>query len=170
MAALVLNINGKERRVEAPAEESLLSVLRNRLELTGTKYGCGEGQCGACTVLMDGQPVRSCLTRAADAVGKKVVTIEGLAARGQLHPVQQAFLEQEAFQCGYCTPGMIMQAAALLMSTANPSDQQIMQHMNGNICRCGTYPRIVAAVRAAGGRKSTSLGGQDGSRDARSVE
>ncbi len=149
MSALLLIINGSKRRVEAPPDESLLSVLRNRLQLTGTKYGCGEGQCGACTVLLDGKPVRSCRTPVSAAAGKKITTIEGLAANGQLHPVQQAFLQQEAFQCGYCTPGMIVASAALLQTNANPSEEEIVRSLNGNICRCGTYPRIVAAVRQA---------------------
>jgi aerobic-type carbon monoxide dehydrogenase small subunit (CoxS/CutS family) len=149
MAALVLMLNGKERRVEAPAEESLLSVLRNRLQLTGTKYGCGEGECGACTVLVNGTPVRSCRMRAGDAAGKKITTIEGLEQNGHLHPVQQAFLDHEAFQCAFCTPGMIMHAAGLLSANPRVSDEEIGRAMNGNICRCGTYPRIVAAVRQA---------------------
>ena len=155
MPALTLNINGTEHKVEAAAGEPLLSVLRNRIGLTGTKYGCGEGQCGACTVTLDGQPVRSCRTPAQAAVGKKIVTIESLAHDGKLHPLQQAFLEEEAFHCAYCTPGMIMAAHALLAENPHPSDEQIIQRMNGNICRCGTYPRIVAAIhRAAGLRNS----------------
>ena len=149
MAALVLMVNGKERRVEAPAEESLLSVLRNRLQLTGTKYGCGEGECGACTVLLSGKPVRSCRTRVGDVADKKITTIEGLEQNGHLHPVQQAFLDQEAFQCAFCTPGMIMHAAGLLNANPRVSDKEIGRAMNGNICRCGTYSRIVAAVRQA---------------------
>ena len=160
MATLSLNVNGRTRRVEAPAEESLLSVLRNRLGLTGTKYGCGEGQCGACTVLLDGRAVRSCQTAAADAAGKRITTIEGLARGGRLHPVQSAFLEAEAFQCGYCTSGMIVSAVALLDKNASPSDVEIAAGLEGNICRCCTYPRISAAVKAAaqamrrGGRPS----------------
>ncbi len=155
MPVLTLNINGTEHKVEAAADEPLLWVLRNRLGLTGAKYGCGEGQCGACTVTLDGQPVRSCRMPAQAAAGKKIVTIEGLGREGTLDPVQQAFLEEEAFQCGYCTPGMIMAAHALLAENPHPSDEQIIQRMNGNICRCGTYPRIVAAIhRAAGTRKS----------------
>ncbi|MBZ5568555.1 MAG: (2Fe-2S)-binding protein [Acidobacteriia bacterium] len=149
MSALVLIVNGNERRVEAAPQESLLSVLRDRLQLTGTKYGCGEGECGACTVLLNGKPVRSCRTRVGDAAGKKITTIEDLERNGRLHPVQQAFLDQEAFQCAYCTSGMIMSAAGLLMNTTNPSDAEIVRQMNGNICRCGTYARIVAAVRQA---------------------
>jgi len=155
VAKLTLEVNGTQHKVEADSGEPLLFVLRNRLELTGTKYGCGEGQCGACTVLVDGRPTRSCRMPAEAAAGKKISTIESLAENGKLHPLQQAFLEEEAFQCGYCTPGMIMSAHALLTGTPRPSDEQIIQHMNGNICRCGTYPRILAAIhRAAEGRKS----------------
>ena len=149
MSALNLVVNGTQRRVEAPPEESLLSVLRNRLLLTGTKYGCGEGQCGACTVLLDGRAVRSCRTPVSEAAGKKITTIEGLEKNGRLHPVQAAFLEEEAFQCGYCTPGMIVSAAGLLEGNGNPSEEEIAGRMNGNICRCGTYPRILAAVKRA---------------------
>jgi len=155
MAAITLIVNGTERKAEATAGESLLSVLRYRLGLTGTKYGCGEGQCGACTVLLEGKAVRSCITPAESAAGKKILTIEGLSQDGRLAPAQQAFLEEEAFQCGYCTPGMIMSAHALLAANPQPSEEEIKQRMNGNVCRCGTYPRIVAAIRraATGGRK-----------------
>jgi len=154
VAAITLIVNGTERKAEAAAGESLLSVLRYRLGLTGTKYGCGEGQCGACTVLLEGKAVRSCLTPAESAAGKKILTIEGLSQDGKLAPVQQAFLEDEAFQCGYCTPGMVMSAHALLAGNPQPSEEEIKQRMNGNVCRCGTYPRIVAAIRrAAGARK-----------------
>jgi aerobic-type carbon monoxide dehydrogenase small subunit (CoxS/CutS family) len=149
MAARVLTVNGKTHRIDAPAEESLLNVLRDRLELTGSKYGCGEGQCGACTVLIDGRAARSCQTSLSEAAGRKVTTIEGLESSGRLHPVQAAFLEVEAFQCGFCTPGMIVAAAALLQSNPKPSDTEIVEHMAGNICRCGTYPRILAAVKLA---------------------
>jgi aerobic-type carbon monoxide dehydrogenase small subunit (CoxS/CutS family) len=149
MSTLLITVNGAERRVEAPPDESLLSVLRNRLQLTGTKYGCGEGECGACTVLLDGKPVRSCRIHVSAAAGRKITTIEGLARHGHLHPVQDAFLQQEAFQCGYCTPGMIISAAGLLEANQNPSVEQITRAMNGNVCRCGTYPRIVAAVQQA---------------------
>jgi aerobic-type carbon monoxide dehydrogenase small subunit (CoxS/CutS family) len=149
MSAITLTVNGTECKAEAAAGESLLSVLRYRLGLTGTKYGCGEGQCGACTVLLEGKAVRSCLTPAESAAGKKVLTIEGLTQDGRLAPVQQAFLDEEAFQCGYCTPGMIMSAHALLTGNPQPSDEEIKQRMNGNVCRCGTYPRIVAAIRRA---------------------
>jgi len=153
MAAITLTINGVAHQVDVGSDEMLLSVLRNRLGLTGTKYGCGEGQCGACTVLLDGNPTRSCIMPAAAAAAKKVTTIEGLSRNGQLHQLQQAFLEEEAFQCGYCTPGMIMSATALLNSNSRPTDEEIIEHMNGNICRCGTYPRIMAAIHRAEGRK-----------------
>lgn len=149
MGQYTLNINGGKHAVSAPAEESLLSVLRNRLELTGAKYGCGEGQCGACTVLMDGQATRSCLIPLSAAAGAKIVTIEGLEQNGKLTPVQQAFLQEDALQCGYCTSGMIMAATSLLSETHDPSEEQIVSGMNGNVCRCGTYPRIVQAVRLA---------------------
>src|SRR5690242_3332484 len=140
-----LEVNGKRRRIDADADRMLLSVLRDDLDLTGTKYGCGEGQCAACTVLVDGQPVKSCITKVGAVSGKRIQTIEGLAPEGALHPVQQAFLDADALQCGWCTPGMIMGAVALLKKTPNPSDAEIVSGMNGHICRCGTYPRIVAA-------------------------
>jgi aerobic-type carbon monoxide dehydrogenase small subunit (CoxS/CutS family) len=154
--AFTLHVNGAEHRVDAPEDESLLYVLRDYLQLTGTKYGCGEGQCGACTVLLDGAPVRSCRVQASSVAGKKITTIEGLARGNELHPVQQAFLEAEAFQCGYCTPGMILSAAALLERTPDPTQEQIMQRMDGNICRCGTYQRIVEAVHRAAELKRKS--------------
>lgn len=146
---IALYVNGARHNVDASPEETLLSALRNRLDLTGTKYGCGEGQCGACTVLLDGRPVRSCRTAVGSVGARQVTTIEGLEKNGQLHPVQEAFLEKEAFQCGYCTSGMIMSAAALLTMKPSPSDTEIVHSLNGNVCRCGTYPRIVAAVRYA---------------------
>jgi aerobic-type carbon monoxide dehydrogenase small subunit (CoxS/CutS family) len=146
---LLLDVNGRERRIDAADGETLLVVLRDRLGLTGTKYGCGEGQCGACTVLLDGRAVRSCRTPASSASGKRVVTIEGLARGEHLHPVQQAFLDAEAFQCGYCTPGMIVAAAALLDAHPHPTENDIIAAMNGNICRCGTYPRILQAINQA---------------------
>jgi aerobic-type carbon monoxide dehydrogenase small subunit (CoxS/CutS family) len=150
-----LDVNGAVRHIDADAERTLLSVLRDDLQLTGTKYGCGEGQCAACTVLVDGQPTKSCLTRVSAVAGKKVVTIEGLAVDGKLHPVQEAFLEADALQCGWCTPGMILGAVGLLRRTPNPSEAEIVTGMNGHICRCGTYPRIIHAIQAAarkGGR------------------
>jgi len=149
MDSATLFVNGQERKVIAPLQQPLLWVLREELQLTGTKYGCGEGQCGACTVLLEGKAVRSCVTPLSAAAGRKITTIEGLASNGSLHPVQQAFLQEEALQCGYCTSGMILSAVALLSTNSSPSDEAIMKAMNGNICRCGTYPRIVAAVRDA---------------------
>jgi aerobic-type carbon monoxide dehydrogenase small subunit (CoxS/CutS family) len=144
-----LLINGQTFTVEADADVSLLSVLREQLDLTGSKYGCGEGQCGACTVLIDGKAHRSCVTPLWSVANKSVTTIEGLARDHRLHPVQQAFLDEGAMQCAYCTSGMIMSAVALLNSTHHPSDAEILESMQGNICRCGTYPRIVAAIRKA---------------------
>jgi aerobic-type carbon monoxide dehydrogenase small subunit (CoxS/CutS family) len=144
-----LDVNGVKRRIDADPDRTLLSVLRDDLDLTGTKYGCGEGQCAACTVLIDGQPVKSCLTKVGTVGAKRIVTVEGLAPEGKLHPVQEAFLEAEAMQCGWCTPGMILGAVALLRRTPHPSDAEIVSGMNGHICRCGTYPRIVSAIRAA---------------------
>lgn len=149
MGDFVLNVNGADFHVNASPEETLLSVLRNRLNLTGTKYGCGEGQCGACTVLLDGKATRSCLVPAASAAKAKIVTIEGLEHNGKLSPVQQAFLDEGAFQCGYCTSGMVLRATSLLHEKPDPSEQQIVDAMEGNICRCGTYPRILAAVKLA---------------------
>ena len=144
-----LQVNGTRHRIETDAARSLLSVLRDELDLTGSKYGCGEGQCGACTVWIDGQPRRSCITPVGAVAGKPVTTIEGLAQNGRLHPLQEAFLEAGAMQCGYCTAGMIMSGVALLSKTPNPGADEIVRFMNGNICRCGTYPRIVAAIRQA---------------------
>jgi aerobic-type carbon monoxide dehydrogenase small subunit (CoxS/CutS family) len=149
MDAIAVVVNGKQYHVMAPPDMPLLLVLREHLQLTGTHYGCGEGQCGACTVLLEGSAVRSCLTPLSAAAGKKIVTIEGLPHNGVLHPLQQAFLSEEALQCGYCTSGMILSAVALLKDKKNPSDSEIIRAMNGNICRCGTYSRIVAAIRRA---------------------
>jgi aerobic-type carbon monoxide dehydrogenase small subunit (CoxS/CutS family) len=144
-----LLVNGQARDVEAEPESSLLSVLREQLDLTGSKYGCGEGQCGACTVLIEGKARRSCITPLSSVTNKSIITIEGLARQQHLHPVQQAFLDEGAMQCAYCTSGMIMSAVSLLNSKHNPSDADILEFMQGNICRCGTYPRIVAAIRRA---------------------
>jgi aerobic-type carbon monoxide dehydrogenase small subunit (CoxS/CutS family) len=144
-----LNVNGARRRLDADAERSLLSVLRDELDLTGAKYGCGEGQCGACTVLIDGVARRSCITPVGSVAGKQITTIEGLEQNARLHPLQQAFVDAGATQCGYCAPGKIRSAVALLRSNRNSSEQEIVRHMEGNICRCGTYPRIVAAIRRA---------------------
>ena len=149
MSDFTLTVNGAKLPVTAPGDESLLSVLRNRLNLTGTKYGCGEGECGACTVLLDGKAVKSCQTLVSEAAGSKITTIEGLEQHGQLTPVQQAFLDEDAFQCGYCTSGMIMRATALLNDLPAPTESEIVTRMNGNVCRCGTYPRIVVAVQRA---------------------
>ena len=144
-----LVVNQKHYRLQVDPDRMLLWVLRDELELTGSKYGCGEGQCGACTVLIDGAPVRSCITRASSAAGKQITTIEGVAQNGRLHPVQEAFMQADAMQCGYCTPGMIVSGVALLKKTPHPSEAEIRRAMEGNVCRCGTYPRIVAAVQLA---------------------
>jgi aerobic-type carbon monoxide dehydrogenase small subunit (CoxS/CutS family) len=144
-----LRVNGASRAIHADADRSLLSVLRDELDLTGAKYGCGEGRCGACTVLLDGQPVRSCLVRIGAVQDKAITTIEGLEQDGRLHPLQQAFLDLGALQCGYCTPGMILAGVGLLRENPRPSDEAINRVMNVNICRCGTYLRIVAAIRKA---------------------
>jgi aerobic-type carbon monoxide dehydrogenase small subunit (CoxS/CutS family) len=149
MGNLVLHVNGRHESVEAPADEPLLWVLRNRLHLMGSHYGCGEGQCGACTVLLDGRATRSCLIPISAALNAKIVTIEGLEQDGALSAVQQAFLDEGAFQCGYCTSGMIVSATALLRNKRNPNADEIVAAMNGNLCRCGTYPRIVAAIQRA---------------------
>ena len=144
-----LLINGKKRAVTASADQLLLHVLRDELDLTGTKYGCGEGQCGACTVLLNNKAVRSCRTPLSAAQGKQITTIEGLASNGKLHPVQQAYLKDDVFQCGYCAPGMVMSTVALLREKPNPTEAEIIQFMNGNICRCGTYPKIITAIPEA---------------------
>ncbi len=146
-----LKVNGRTCPVDAEAERSLLSVLRDDLQLTGSKYGCGEGKCGACTVLIDGLPAHSCTTRMSAAAGRSITTIEGLEQNGRLHPLQQAFLDQGAFQCAYCTPGMIMAGVGLLSSHSDPTEPEIVEAMHGNVCRCGTYPRIIAAIRQAAG-------------------
>lgn len=144
-----LVIDGKHVRTGVEAERPLLFVLRNQLGLTGTKYGCGEGQCGACTVLVDGKPQRSCQIPAGTIGDKEIVTIEGLADDGQLHPVQRSFIECDAMQCGYCTPGMILASVALLRKNTSPSVAEIKRALEGNVCRCGAYNRIIAAVNMA---------------------
>jgi aerobic-type carbon monoxide dehydrogenase small subunit (CoxS/CutS family) len=144
-----LNVNGSRRAVAADADTSLLSVLRDQLDLTGSKYGCGEGQCGACTVLIDGNSRRSCITPVGAVGQKRVTTIEGLATGDRLHPLQEAFLEEAAMQCAYCTSGMIMTAVSFLHANPSPSLEDITHSMQGNICRCGTHPRIVAAIQKA---------------------
>ncbi len=152
MPTYSLRVNGRPHSVDVPATLSLLTVLRHELELTGAKYGCGEGQCGACTVLLDGQAVRSCVTPIPSAAGKEVTTIEGLAEAGALHAVQEAFARHDAMQCGYCTSGMVLSAVALLRRQPNPTREQIVRGMNGNICRCGSHPRIVDAIQSAAAR------------------
>lgn len=144
-----LHVNGAPRACNAAAERTLLSVLRDDLALTGTKYGCGEGQCGACTVLVDGVPVRSCMTPVGTVGPQKITTIEGLERDGRLHPLQGSLLEVGAFQCAYCASGMIMSGVALLAKNANPTDAEIIRFMDGNICRCAGYGRIVDAIRLA---------------------
>ncbi|HET9477766.1 MAG TPA: (2Fe-2S)-binding protein [Pyrinomonadaceae bacterium] len=148
-----LNVNGRKLSVNVDPQTSLLSVLRNDLDLSGTKYGCGEAQCGACTVLIDGQQTRSCVTQVGKVAGKQITTIEGLEKDGQLHPVQEAFLKADAMQCGYCTPGMIMSGVALLNANSKPTREQIVRHMDRNICRCGVYLRIIAVIQMASGQK-----------------
>src|SRR5438093_186571 len=144
-----LDVNDKRYQVSYPPDTPLLDVLRDELGLTGTKYGCGEGQCGACTVLIGGAPRRSCQIPVSAAVAKPVTTIEGLEKEGKLHPVQQAFLDAGAFQCAFCTSGMVMSSVGLLQTNANPKREDIVQFLQGNICRCGTHPRIIEAVQHA---------------------
>jgi aerobic-type carbon monoxide dehydrogenase small subunit (CoxS/CutS family) len=144
-----LRINGQLHRINGDLERSLLGVLRDELDLTGSKYGCGEGQCGACTVLLDGAAVRSCITPVRVAATKAITTIEGIEKYGRLHPLQQAFLDADALQCGYCTSGMIMSGVSFLAKNTNPAEPDIVRALEGNVCRCGTYPRIIAAVRMA---------------------
>ena len=147
---MILTVNGKEKTITTDPARTLLDVLREELHLTGAKYGCGEGRCGACTVLMNGKRVLSCVTPVAQADKKTITTIEGLAKGDSLHPVQEAFLAEGAMQCGYCTPGMILTAVALLEKNPNPTDDEIATAMNVNICRCNGYPKILNAVRRAG--------------------
>jgi len=146
-----LNVNGRKLPVNVDSQTSLLTVLREYLNLTGTKYGCGESQCGACTVLVDGVMTRSCTMPVGKVSGKQITTIEGLETNGQLHPVQQAFIEADAMQCGYCTSGMIMAGVGLLKKNPKPSRDEIVRHMDRNVCRCGTYQRIVKAIEIASG-------------------
>jgi xanthine dehydrogenase YagT iron-sulfur-binding subunit len=156
-ASLELNINGESHKLALDARTTLLDALREHLHLTGTKKGCDQGQCGACTVLIDGERVLSCLTLTAAVHGKKVTTIEGLGGQGgKLHPMQQAFIEQDAFQCGYCTPGQIMSAVACVAEGHAKNDADIREYMSGNLCRCGAYPKIVAAIKQARGQMGRS--------------
>ena len=154
MATIRFTVNGTAHSVDTEPERPLLEVLREDLGLTGTKYGCGEGQCRACTVLLDNQAIVSCVTPVRAAQGRKIVTIEGLAEGGKLHPVQQAFLEEGAMQCGYCVPGMILRTVALLEAHPRPTDAQVIEGLNGSLCRCNGYHRILAAVRRAAPGKS----------------
>lgn len=148
-ANLQFTLNGKQQRVSTDSRRTLLDVLRENLNLTGTKYGCGEGQCRACTVLLDGNPVRSCLTEITEVEGRRVETIENLARDGKLHPVQEAFVKEDAMQCGYCVPGMILATVALLRRNAKPTHAQIVEGLNGNLCRCCGYVNILKAVQRA---------------------
>ena len=150
-----LNVNGKKTKIDVDADTPLLIALRNDLDLTGTKYGCGEAQCGACTVLIDGQPTRSCVTSVGTVADKQITTIEGLEKDGHLHPLQEAFLKADALQCGYCTSGMIMSGVGLLNKNPHPTREEIVRNMNGNVCRCGTYLRIIAAIQMASEQKGT---------------
>lgn len=147
-----LHVNGKKMSIDAEATANLLSVLRDDLNLTGSKYGCGEGQCGACTVLVDGVVMRSCVTQVGRAAGKEITTIEGLEKDGKLHPLQEAFIKTDAMQCAYCTSGMIMAASALLAKKPKPSRDEIIEGMNSNVCRCGVYQRIIEAIQIASGQ------------------
>jgi nicotinate dehydrogenase subunit A len=158
MTTLRLTVNGHTYTVDAAPQASLLTVLRESLDLTGSKYGCGEGQCGACTVLIDGKAQRSCITKVGSVAQKQITTIEGLASGEQLHPVQEAFLEAGAMQCGYCTSGMILSAVALLRRNPAPRESEIVDFMDGNVCRCGTYPRIVSAIQKAAKVMGTAAG------------
>jgi len=150
---MVLNVNGVQHEITAEPDVELLNVLRDELDLTGSKYGCGEGVCGACTVLINGTPSRSCITPVSSVVGKEITTIEGLEKSGKLHPVQEAFLTTDPFQCSYCAPGMIMSAVALLKNNPTPTEDAIINAMNGNICRCGTYSYIIEAIQLASNTK-----------------
>ena len=153
-------LNGRPTTLETDGGRTLLWVLRTDLELTGAKYGCGAGLCGACTVVVDGEAVRSCVTSLASVEGKEVVTIEGLAQGGELHPLQRAFVDHGGFQCGYCTPGMILHAYALLRAEPRPTRQAILDAMEGNLCRCGAHRRIVAAIEDAAGAMAGPAGGE----------
>jgi aerobic-type carbon monoxide dehydrogenase small subunit (CoxS/CutS family) len=146
---MVLNVNGVKHEITVDPDVELLYVLRNHLDLTGSKYGCGEGACGACTVLINGKPSRSCITPVSAVANKEVTTIEGLEKDGELHAVQQAFLTVDVFQCSYCASGMLMSAVALLKNNSAPTEDAIVKAMNGNICRCGTYPYIIKAIQLA---------------------
>lgn len=160
METITFTVNGVSTAVETAAQRPLLDVLREDLDLTGTKYGCGEGSCRSCTVLMDGKAVSSCLTKVGDAAGKSVTTIEGLARDGRLHPMQQAFIDEMAMQCGYCVPGMILTAVALLETNPSPTRAEIVRWMNGNLCRCCNYDNIVRAIERGAAQGPGSGGGR----------
>jgi aerobic-type carbon monoxide dehydrogenase small subunit (CoxS/CutS family) len=164
MATIRLAVNGRSYTVDADPQTSLLTVLREHLDLTGSKYGCGEGLCGSCTVLVEGKAQRSCITSVGSIGQKQIITIEGIASGERLHPVQEAFLEAGALQCGYCTSGMIMSAVALLAKNSQPSREDIVDFMDGNICRCGTYPRIVSAIEKAAKVMTASAAGKGAGR------
>lgn len=159
LQTITTTVNGATERLDVPCNMTLLQMLREKLALTGTKNGCEAGECGACTVLVDGEPVNSCMMLAAEADGCEILTVEGLAPEGQLSPLQQAFAEHNAVQCGFCTPGMLMSAHALLQRNPNPTDEQIKQALVGNLCRCTGYVRIVRAVRAVAEHAAGSGGG-----------
>jgi aerobic-type carbon monoxide dehydrogenase small subunit (CoxS/CutS family) len=163
MPTYTVRINGRTHEIDGEPNDSLLSVLRYELDLTGSKFGCGEGACGACTVLIDNQAARSCVTGLSAVTGKSITTIEGLG-KDRLHPVQQAFLDAEAFQCGYCTPGMVMATVSLLRTNPAPSDTDIARVMDRNVCRCGTYPRIVKAVKLAAEKMKAAGSANPGAR------
>lgn len=150
MKQINFTLNGKTLSLEVKGQESLLTVIRTYLEQTGTKYGCGIGECGACTVLIDKEPVRSCMTLAEDIEGKEIISIEGLSTEGELHPLQTAFISHDALQCGFCTSGMIMNAFGFLLQNPDPSREKIIEGMESNLCRCGAYNRIVDAIQTAG--------------------
>src|SRR4030042_1305947 len=162
MEPIELRVNGQKVRFFAEGSETLLEVLREKLDLTGTKRGCDRGDCGACTVLIDGQPVNSCLVLASELSGRDITTIEGLSKDGKPHPLQQAFVDYNAVQCGFCTPGMILTAAALLNENPHPTPQEIRQYLRGNLCRCTGYNQIVHADQAAATRSSRQEEGQSG--------
>jgi aerobic-type carbon monoxide dehydrogenase small subunit (CoxS/CutS family) len=155
---LTLKVNGREHQVQAAVHHTLLEVLRHELRLYGPREGCGVGMCGACTVLLDGQPVSSCLLLAGEVRGRAVETVEGLADGDRLHPIQEAFIEHTAFQCSFCTPGMLLATKALLAENPAPTDEEIRDYLAGNICRCGSYLKIVEAVRSAGERLRAGAG------------
>ncbi len=156
---ITATVNGARERLDVPPNMTLLQMLREKLALTGTKNGCEAGECGACTVLVNGEPVNSCMMLAAEADGCEILTVEGLASEGNLSPLQQAFVEHNAVQCGFCTPGMLMSAYALLQRNPKPTDEQIKQALAGNLCRCTGYVRIIRAVRAAADRAASAKGG-----------